>query len=243
MIPDQWQKAKELFDAALERSPDERLRFLDENCGDGDEAVRREVASLLANAESAAGFLEQPAIGEVAEIIVKEKLENEPTKIFSAAETPVADDDEEPPDENALCPSRLRFALVCLLFVFVVGVSVINLVPQFTFKSEFPEWRTVLKDRREVIAFVNPNFADRMQVGDELVSINNERVNDKNLWNILVRINEGERYTMQLRRGAELREVELAAQPLSLRDILFQYLFGIILPAMFFFTGLAVFLL
>jgi serine/threonine-protein kinase len=68
MIPDQWQKAKELFDAALRRSPDERLRFLDENCNDDD--VRREVESLLANAEDAAGFLEQPAVGEVAKAIV-----------------------------------------------------------------------------------------------------------------------------------------------------------------------------
>jgi len=75
MIPDQWQKAKELFDAALKRSPDERLRFLDENCN-GDEAVRREVESLLANAEDAAGFLEKPAVGEVAEAIAgnREKL-------------------------------------------------------------------------------------------------------------------------------------------------------------------------
>jgi eukaryotic-like serine/threonine-protein kinase len=75
MIPDQWRKAKELFNAALRRPPDERLRFLDENC-DGDEAVRREVESLLANSEDAAGFLEQPAVGEVAEAIVgdNEKL-------------------------------------------------------------------------------------------------------------------------------------------------------------------------
>ncbi|CAN5559491.1 hypothetical protein BH18ACI1_BH18ACI1_15070 [soil metagenome] len=68
MIPDQWQKAKDLFNAALKCSPDERLRFVDENCN-GDEAVRREVESLLANSEEAAVFLEQPAVGEVAEAI------------------------------------------------------------------------------------------------------------------------------------------------------------------------------
>jgi len=75
MIPDQWQKVKELFDAALKRSPDERRRFVGENCR-GDEAVLREVESLLANAEDAAIFLEQPAVGEVAEAIVgnNEKL-------------------------------------------------------------------------------------------------------------------------------------------------------------------------
>jgi len=72
MIPEQWQKAKDLFDTAIKRSPDERLRFVDENCN-GDEAVRREVASLLANAEDAAGFLEQPAIGEVAEVFEQAK--------------------------------------------------------------------------------------------------------------------------------------------------------------------------
>ncbi len=68
MILDQWQKVKELFDDALRRSPDERLRFLNENCN-GDEDVRREVESLLANSEDAAGFLEKPAVGEVAEAI------------------------------------------------------------------------------------------------------------------------------------------------------------------------------
>ncbi len=72
MIPDQWQKAKELFDAALKRSPDDRPRFLDENCN-GDESVRREVESLLANSEDAASFLEQPAVGEVAEAVVGER--------------------------------------------------------------------------------------------------------------------------------------------------------------------------
>ncbi len=75
MISDQWQKAKDLLNAALKCSPDERLRFLDENC-DGDEAVRREVESLLENSEDAAVFLEQPAVGEVAEAIAgnNEKL-------------------------------------------------------------------------------------------------------------------------------------------------------------------------
>jgi hypothetical protein len=76
MTPDQWQKAKELFDAVIKCSPDERVRFLDENYN-GDEAVRSEVESLLANSEDAAGFLEQPAIGEVADAIVgsEEKLQ------------------------------------------------------------------------------------------------------------------------------------------------------------------------
>ena len=70
MSPDQWQKAKQLFDAALKRSPDERLLFIEENFN-GDETVRREVESLLAKSDNAAVFLERPAIGEVAEAIVE----------------------------------------------------------------------------------------------------------------------------------------------------------------------------
>src|SRR6476646_8470558 len=69
MTPDRWQKIKDLYRAALERSPNERLRFLDENCH-GDGALRGEVESLLANSDHAAGFLEQPAVREVAEAIV-----------------------------------------------------------------------------------------------------------------------------------------------------------------------------
>ncbi|MGI8811389.1 MAG: protein kinase domain-containing protein, partial [Pyrinomonadaceae bacterium] len=69
MIPRKWQKVRELFDAALQLLPDERRRFVDENC-EGDEEVRREVESILANAEDAALFLEKPAVGEVVEAIV-----------------------------------------------------------------------------------------------------------------------------------------------------------------------------
>jgi eukaryotic-like serine/threonine-protein kinase len=75
MIPDQWKKAKELFDAAMKRPSDERLPFIEENCN-GDEEVRREVESLLANSEDAADFLEKPAVGELVKAIVgdEEKL-------------------------------------------------------------------------------------------------------------------------------------------------------------------------
>ena len=81
MITDQWQKAKELLVAALEYPPDERLRFVDENCN-GDEAVHREVESLLANSDDASVFLEQPAIGEVAEAIVENKEKLQVSKNF-----------------------------------------------------------------------------------------------------------------------------------------------------------------
>lgn len=53
-------------------------------------------------------------------------VEAEPTKILT--ETELQNASEFLPDENLLRPNRLRFALICLLFAFVAGWSVINLV-------------------------------------------------------------------------------------------------------------------
>ncbi|MBA3693515.1 MAG: protein kinase [Acidobacteria bacterium] len=65
----QWQKVKEILQSALELSSYEREQFLDKVCGD-DESLRREVETLLASSENVGSFMEQPAIGEVAEMFV-----------------------------------------------------------------------------------------------------------------------------------------------------------------------------
>lgn len=72
MNSEKWQRAKELYQAAIELGQDERARFLDESSG-GDEEIRLEVESLLACAEENSDFLEKPVIGEVAEAIVSQR--------------------------------------------------------------------------------------------------------------------------------------------------------------------------
>jgi eukaryotic-like serine/threonine-protein kinase len=69
MDSDRWQKVKELYEAALKYPSHERMRFLYEK-SDCDEDLRREVKSLLAYSDEAESFLEAPAIGEVAEVII-----------------------------------------------------------------------------------------------------------------------------------------------------------------------------
>ncbi|MBA3693516.1 MAG: hypothetical protein H0W77_08785, partial [Acidobacteria bacterium] len=69
MNPEQWQKVKEIFDAALKREPNELSSFLDKAC-DGNQELRREVEILLASSENVGSFMEQAAIGEVAEMFV-----------------------------------------------------------------------------------------------------------------------------------------------------------------------------
>ena len=59
-----WTTVDGLFEAALERNPDERPAFLREACA-GNETLRQEVESLLAHASGAQDFLERPAVALV----------------------------------------------------------------------------------------------------------------------------------------------------------------------------------
>jgi eukaryotic-like serine/threonine-protein kinase len=58
----EWDRLRELFEAAVARPPGDRAAFLDEHTK-GDDAIRREIESLLVAHEAAAQFLNQPAWG------------------------------------------------------------------------------------------------------------------------------------------------------------------------------------
>ena len=59
-VMDHWTTVKRIHQSALDVDPSERAAFVEELCG-GDEALRREVHSLLAYATDAETFLERPA--------------------------------------------------------------------------------------------------------------------------------------------------------------------------------------
>lgn len=73
--PKKWHEIKEIFYAALQQAPEDREQFLNESCQD-DEHMRREVESMLSSSDSAGSFMQNPAVGEIAETIAgnKEKL-------------------------------------------------------------------------------------------------------------------------------------------------------------------------
>ncbi len=60
MDPDRWSKVESIFHKALEADDNRRAAVLEESCA-GDEALRREVESLLAHHNSAGTFIESPA--------------------------------------------------------------------------------------------------------------------------------------------------------------------------------------
>jgi eukaryotic-like serine/threonine-protein kinase len=61
MTPEQWQKIRPILESALELDPESRPAFVKSACA-GDEGLRVELESLLANQKQAGRFLEEPAL-------------------------------------------------------------------------------------------------------------------------------------------------------------------------------------
>ena len=59
MDPQRWKQVDNLLQSVLERPPAERSEFVRRACA-GDEALEREVRSLLASQQEAGSFLESP---------------------------------------------------------------------------------------------------------------------------------------------------------------------------------------
>jgi eukaryotic-like serine/threonine-protein kinase len=61
MKPERWRQVEQLYQSVLALEESKRSAFLDDSCS-GDEALRREVLSLLAEQERANSFMETPAM-------------------------------------------------------------------------------------------------------------------------------------------------------------------------------------
>lgn len=83
-MPESWNRAKELFEAALELDSSGRAAYLIENCADED--LRRQVEKLLANYEKAGSFLDGPFLGTGC----LQTLDNDSTVIPDAGESATA---------------------------------------------------------------------------------------------------------------------------------------------------------
>lgn len=66
-----WMTVKRIHQAVLERDAAGRAAFLEEACA-GDEALRREVESLLAFQDAADSFMESPALEVVARSVTED---------------------------------------------------------------------------------------------------------------------------------------------------------------------------
>jgi serine/threonine protein kinase/Tol biopolymer transport system component len=76
MTPERWQHVDDIFHLALEHAPAERSAFLAGACG-GDEALRKEVESLLASHDIDGSFMDAPAY-LAAELLMNDQSELKP---------------------------------------------------------------------------------------------------------------------------------------------------------------------
>jgi serine/threonine-protein kinase len=70
MKPDRWREIDELFEAALEQTPGDRVAFLDQVCGN-DPELRREVEKMLAFDQQAEDFIQTDVFNAAAKLITK----------------------------------------------------------------------------------------------------------------------------------------------------------------------------
>jgi len=77
MDSESWKQVDNLLQSVLERPPEERDAFLRQACA-GDEALEREVRSLLTSQQQAGSFLERPAIEVAAREIALEQNKDMP---------------------------------------------------------------------------------------------------------------------------------------------------------------------
>src|ERR1043166_1176513 len=75
MTSERWQQVEEVLQAALDRPPPERASFLNEACS-GDDELRREASSLVDAYDEAGNFIEEPAIGHDAHVLIGNNGQN-----------------------------------------------------------------------------------------------------------------------------------------------------------------------
>jgi serine/threonine protein kinase/Tol biopolymer transport system component len=71
ITPERWRQIERLYHAALEREESQRAAYLHEVCA-GDDALRQEVESLLAQQTAAGSFLETPALEVAAKALAED---------------------------------------------------------------------------------------------------------------------------------------------------------------------------
>lgn len=147
-------------------------------------------------------------------------------------------------EDQLLKPKPLRTVLIYGLFAFSLLWLGLNVYQSIRVRTEVVEWAAANTDGRLLIASVTAAVADKLSVGDQVVSLNGETVTRHGrLKQILERLGPGEVYRLQIQpaEGAALREIELTAPPTSAVVEINKYLVNLIIPAVFFLCGVIVF--
>ena len=78
MEPERWSRIEQVLKSALERDESQRAAFVREACA-GDEALQREIESLLTYQSEAEEFMKAKALEAAAKALVQEQTQSRPS--------------------------------------------------------------------------------------------------------------------------------------------------------------------
>ncbi|HKA18464.1 MAG TPA: PDZ domain-containing protein [Blastocatellia bacterium] len=200
MTHERHRQLSKLYHDALELEPAQRSAFLDDACG-VDEALRREVESLIASHQQVEGFIEAPAIN------VAEDLSNQaeaPTQLL--------------PDLPVAKPAFFWIALLLgsgALAVYVFSGIMISRYAGLT--KEFG-WKYGSDSQNVFVREVDPEgaAAGKLQVGDRILSINDETLVSRVAPLYVLRTIAVESdYTIRVQRSGDEVILKLSLPPLA----------------------------
>src|SRR5215212_1001992 len=76
MTPERWRQVEEIFQSALDLSPEERVRYVSNVCA-ADTELKRDVESLLSQYVSAGELLDEPVYGNTELSVLESFVEEE----------------------------------------------------------------------------------------------------------------------------------------------------------------------
>src|ERR1035437_10885156 len=88
MDSERWKQAEDILQSVLDLAPEERDAFLRHSCA-GDEALEREVRSLLTSDEQAGRFLENPALEVAARALARRQRPDRSNAAHQSADFPI----------------------------------------------------------------------------------------------------------------------------------------------------------
>jgi hypothetical protein len=193
MKPERWKEIEKLYNAAMELDPARRAAFLAEACA-GDEPLRMEVESLLAQSDKAGSFIDAPAMEKVA-------------RDLGPGPEPVRGDNEA---RSKRAPWWMfAVAAACLICAAVY-------IYAYWTEPENPgiQYQTFIdKDGSFALSVINDVISDSaaasagLEKGDVLLDYFTIAANNPFFWRA------GHTYPLQIRRGTEKRVLLLTPRP------------------------------
>lgn len=211
MEAERWVLIEQICQAALDRAPNERAKYLDEACA-GDEELRREVASLLAFESGAKSFIEEPPGDLAAELLAGKQFQPGTSELTDFNETAFAP--ALTGAKHNQQPKPFFFWLMCAISVVLLGYFVFAGVMTYRYGGLGNDhgWQAARKSSNWYVTEVNPQgaAAGKLQVGDQLLAINDDpRFARIGLAGFQKAYPQGGAYTVRIARGSVEHQFDL----------------------------------